>query len=216
MLEQPIIFRGLILKMGFERYHWGQFLGFLLLSNVSNKRHGLAWFDMGCQTRICSPFRHKQSSNFVQRISDLTLVIGPLSVKLTQAPSFTINPAFPQVLKRIDTSLPTTFQLVKIEKCHKISSLATSPITQTLSTSHISITTLHPIVSLGYWHGCLHWSQEHAITTSELSEQRVQEPGCWKQRNSDAGIMAVRRMSLIMRPYSATAVQDRERAISCK
>jgi len=42
------------------------------------------------------------------------------------------------------------------------------------------------------------------------------EPGCWTPRSSDAGMMAVGRMDLIGRPYSATAIQEWERAISCK
>ena len=72
------------------------------------------------------------------------------------------------------------------------------------------------MMSLKYWRGCLRWNRGHGIEISELSGWTILGPGCWKHRSSDAGMMEVGRMGVIMRPYSATAIQEWERAISCK
>jgi len=72
------------------------------------------------------------------------------------------------------------------------------------------------MMSLKYWRGCLRQNRGYGIEISELSGWTILEPGCWKPRNSEAGMTAVGRMGVIRRPYSATAIQEWERAISCK
>ena len=52
-------------------------------------------------------------------------------------------------------AISTTFEAVKIEKCHKIPATTVTLSTPQIALTAPQITTMPPMISLKYWHGCL-------------------------------------------------------------
>ena len=163
------------IEKGFERYYLYQFLKFLLLWSLSNKRQ--YYLSIGMVQHKATVLRpanppsvpNNQFSNFC------VTSLGPSDWTIDKWLRHDASPFLPpfprlQIItltnSKLINTLFSTFTALKIAKCCKLSTITIALLTsQTLST----LTTLPLMMNLKYWLGCLHWSHGYGTETSEPS-----------------------------------------------